>query len=579
MSITVNPGLTIPACPAPVAETGSPYSSDVAAVGGQRRIHGRSIPAHCRLALPWTRGLGRVSGTPSNTGDFSFGLRVSDSSGRAATRDCAIGVSQGLSITTTSLPDAALASPYAQTITVNGGTPPYAWSTAAGGLPPGLFLNSGTGKVTGTPTVAGAFSFTVRVNDSAGGEITQVMTLRVSAGLAITNCPLPVTLAGQSYSATATVQAGSPPFTWSLAGGALPDGLQLDPGTGAITGTPSNTSVSNYTLSVMDSTGASAIRACTLAITNGDLKIATPASLDPATSGAPYSVALAATGGVGEYTWSLTNGTLPDGLALDSAGKLTGTPTKPGLYQFSIQVTDAAGETATQAFTLNVLLESAPTVTITGLSDFAPPAQQPSFDLTLDKSYPAPLTGTVQVSFTPDGSLGVDDPAIRFSNGSRTLNFTVPANSTDAEFPVQTVALQTGTVAGTIALDVTLKSSDATTVAGLHKLIRIDRVAPRITSIDATRTIIGRSVGHCRVLDNARCYGWHIPVHARRGRCACGGLGADDRRSDSVVPERRLGAIRRRVQTNAAVHVPGRIVLLCDSDSKQLARRIGPGFG
>jgi hypothetical protein len=494
VNITVNPGLTIPACPAPVAETGSPYSSDIAAVGGSTpyswSINSGALPAGINLDA----AAGRLSGTPTATGDFTFTLRVTDAGGRAASHDCAISVSKGLAITTTSLPDAALASAYAQAIAVTGGTPPYAWTTAAGGLPPGLFLNSGTGKITGTPTVAGSFSFTVRVNDSAGAEITQVMTLRVTAGLAITDCPLAVTGVGQPYSATATVQAGTPPLKWSLAGGALPDGLTLDPATGSIAGTPSATGVSDYTLSVADSTGVSAIRACTLTVTKGDLKITTPATLDPAVAGSPYSVTLAVAGGVGAYTWSLTSGALPDGLALDSSGNLAGTPTKTGVFQFSVQVADEGANTAAQAFTLNVLLQAAPAVSITGLSDFAPPAQQPTFGITLDKAYPTDLTGTVQLSFTPDGNLGVDDPAIQFSNGSRTLDFTVPANSTNVQFPVQTVALQTGTVAGTIELNVTLNSSDSGAVGGLKKQVRIDRIAPRITSIEASRTANGVQV-------------------------------------------------------------------------------------
>jgi hypothetical protein len=494
LTLTVNPGLTIPACPAGVAETGSPYTSDVAAVGGTTpyswSIDSGALPPGINVEA----STGRVSGTPSQTGDFNFVLRVSDSAGRAVTRSCSISVAAGLSITTTSLPDAVLAAPYSQAIAVTGGTPPYAWSTAAGGLPPGLFLNSGTGRITGTPTVAGSFSFTVRVNDSAGGEITQVMTLRVTAGLAITDCPLPITVVGQPYSATATVQSGAPPFTWSLAGGALPDGLTLDPSTGTISGTPPTAAVASYTISVVDSKGVSAIRACTLSVTTGELKITTPANLEPAVSGASYSVEFAASGGVGAYSWSLISGALPEGLALDGSGKLTGSPTKTGVYQFSVQVTDEGGETAAQAFTLSVLVAAGPSITLQGLSDFVAPAQQPAFSITLDKPYPAALTGTIQLSFTPDGSLGVDDPAIRFSNGSRTLNFTVPENSTQAQFDTPGASLQTGTVAGAIELDVTLQSSDSSTVAGLRKLVRIDRIAPRITNIEASRNASGVQV-------------------------------------------------------------------------------------
>jgi hypothetical protein len=71
-----------------------------------------------------------------------------------------------LAVTTTSLPDASQAVAYSQTLAASGGMPPYTWSIAAGTLPPGLTLNATTGRISGTPTTAGAYTFTARVRDS-----------------------------------------------------------------------------------------------------------------------------------------------------------------------------------------------------------------------------------------------------------------------------------------------------------------------------------------------------------------------------------------------------------------------------
>lgn len=57
-------------------------------------------------------------------------------------------------------------------------------------------------------------------------------------------------------------------------------------------------------------------------------------------------VALAATGGVSPYSWSISAGTLPGGLTLGGDGNIAGTPTSAGTFRFTVQVADSAGGTA-----------------------------------------------------------------------------------------------------------------------------------------------------------------------------------------------------------------------------------------
>ena len=70
-----------------------------------------------------------------------------------------------MSISTTSLPDGIISTAYSQSIQATGGQTPYTWSKTAGNLPPGLIL-AASGIITGTPTTANTYTFTVQVQDS-----------------------------------------------------------------------------------------------------------------------------------------------------------------------------------------------------------------------------------------------------------------------------------------------------------------------------------------------------------------------------------------------------------------------------
>ena len=78
-------------------------------------------------------------------------------------------------------------------------------------------------------------------------------------------------------------------------------------------------------------------------------------SLPNATTGIAYSQTIPATGGSGSgYTFTVSSGSLPAGLTLSSGGVLSGTPTTVGSYNFTVQVTDLAGDTATCTYSITV---------------------------------------------------------------------------------------------------------------------------------------------------------------------------------------------------------------------------------
>ena len=152
-------------------EQGVAYSFAFVATGGT----GALVFSQAGGTLPPGLGLnaaGQLSGTPTLQGVYSFSVTITDTLGIADTDTFQITIDPPAlgspTITTTSpLPNGRVGDAYtAVTMTVTGGTAPYAWSVSSGTLPPGLTL-SPAGVLSGTPTAAGIYAFNIRVNDAA----------------------------------------------------------------------------------------------------------------------------------------------------------------------------------------------------------------------------------------------------------------------------------------------------------------------------------------------------------------------------------------------------------------------------
>ncbi len=160
--------------------------------------------------------------------------------------------------------------------------------------------------------------------------------------LSVTTTSLASGQTSTAYSATLSATGGVAPYSWTVKSGTLPAGLSLSTA-GVIAGTPTAAGAANVTVQVSDSetmpqTAVSG--SLTLAISGGTLKI-TSTTADPGTVGTAYNFQLTASGGVPPYTWAVASGsTLPAGLALSSAGVVSGTPTASGTFNPSIAVTD-----------------------------------------------------------------------------------------------------------------------------------------------------------------------------------------------------------------------------------------------
>ncbi len=279
-----------------------------------------------------------------------------------------------VSVSTLTLPNGVENQSYDQQLTASGGSGTYTWSLASGStLPPGLELAS-DGKITGTPTTAGIYGFSVDVKDTSSPPqtATGILTIQVEpvGSVTITTSTLPAGTVGTPYDQTLQASGGSPPYTWSLASGSsLPAGLALSPN-GQISGQPQSAGTTTFTVDLTDNANHKTSAQLSITVGATTLSINHLCSTEPCTDSLPsaelnvaYSgYTLQALGGTTPYTWTVSAGALPSGMELTSAGVVQGTPTQTGTFDFTAQVTDKSGATATQQYELVV---NAPPLSIT----------------------------------------------------------------------------------------------------------------------------------------------------------------------------------------------------------------------
>ncbi len=339
--------------------TGKAYSQQLNASGGIApyvwTITSGSLPAGLTLSAA-----GLISGAPTVTGSFTITVQVTDTEAtpQTATKSLSFTVYSALNITTTTLPGGSLKNAYSQSLAATGGTPSYTWSVASGTLPAGLTLST-AGVLSGTPTTAASYTFSVQVADNSSPQqvATQQYTVQiVTSTLAITTTTLANATTGVSYSATLASSGGNAPVTWSLASGStLPANLTLS-SAGVISGTATTAGTYSFTVQASDSTPYTVSKQLSLQVVALAALTISTTTVPSGNIGSAYSTTLAATGGASPYTWSITSGALPQGLTLSTAGVLSGTPLNAGSFSFTAQVKDsqATAATTSRSYTLAI---------------------------------------------------------------------------------------------------------------------------------------------------------------------------------------------------------------------------------
>ena len=185
LSLVVTPAFTIITTSLPDGTQNTVYPATTLQVtGGTPPITWAVSSGALPTGLTLNSSTGVISGTPTGAGTSNFSLRATDHSTPPQTPEVAFSITVAaapLAITTTSLPNGTIDSPYGATLQVTGGTPPVSWSVTAGALPLWATLDSSTGAISGTPTGSPAtISFTVTVTDSGSPVQSKTQALSIT---------------------------------------------------------------------------------------------------------------------------------------------------------------------------------------------------------------------------------------------------------------------------------------------------------------------------------------------------------------------------------------------------------------
>ena len=452
--------LTIKATPSAITQVGQSYSQTNAASGGTPPYKyslapGATLPPGTKL----DESTGTVSGKPTAAGPFSYVVQVEDAGSPKQTASTPVTgiITVRPTVMLVSMASATfqVGQSYSQANVGSGGTPPYTFSISAGAAPVGTKLDDKSGTVSGTPTTAGAYSYTIQVKDS--GDPPWTATNPVSgpiapAPLTMTSAASSITEVGQPYSQTNAAGAGISPYIYWVADGDLPDGTTLNSLTGEVSGRPTRAGVFSYKIKAADSCGW---WQTVSAVVTGSIAPATltiSATPSPTTRvGQLYSQTNVARGGTPPYKYAVLPGnTLPAGTTLDEKnGLVSGTPTTAGPFSYTIQVTDSGNPVQTATTTpVSGKIDQA-TLTITATPSATTRVGQSYFQTNVASGGTSPYKYSLASGAPPPGTNFDASTGIVSGTASMAGTFSYVIQATDSSNPVQTA--NTPPISGTIA--------------------------------------------------------------------------------------------------------------------------------
>ena len=320
---------------------------------------------------------GTISGTPTQTGRYTFTITATDTSLHFDRRGFSLvvvavpAVLPQVQLYGSRLDDCAVGEQCQRSIgNWSAAKPSFPPSWLVSGLPDGMSFRSGSGitsvwpgdvELFGSPATAGDFNITLTVTDGTGATATNTFPLHVS-NIWPSNYP-PNGAMDVPYSHTFRVLGGSASYTATLTGGTLPLGLTLGGACASaisVCGTPTEGGSFSPQFTFTDGSGNTSTvttyfyiansgnTSQPLAINNSDL--------GTATWNAFWQYQLSACCR-NSLTWTVESGSsLPAGLSLSAGGLLSGTPTVAGQHTFAVRATDGSipADYTTRQLTLNV---------------------------------------------------------------------------------------------------------------------------------------------------------------------------------------------------------------------------------
>ena len=343
LKVLIMPAITTESLKA--ATVGTSYSASLTASG--------STPITWTLSGDLPNGLkftnGKLTGKPTENGTFTFTVTASNSAGED-TKTFSLDVHAVLPVfATTSLPVGTWGKKYSAKITMRRGTKPITLSMS-GNLPEGLEFDSDTWTISGTPKETCTDEPLTFTAENAEGSTEKIFTLTVNGAAPKIKTPsITPAVKGNEYSLQLEA-TGSPTITWSAVN--LPEGLSIDSETGEISGTPTEEGTFKFTVTA--SNGKSAKK--TLTLTVAAIPEITDDIISEGDAEESYKYTLEYTG-TSPVKFTLSEGSLPNGLKLSSAGKISGTPKESGEFTFTVTASNSGGSSSKE---ITIIINAAP---------------------------------------------------------------------------------------------------------------------------------------------------------------------------------------------------------------------------
>ena len=286
----------------------------------------------------------------------------------------------------------------------------WTFEIVGGSLPPGVSLEKtghNTAQLTGSPTAPGVYTYTILAFRPALPYVTVSTsdTLRV---FGITNPDLPDGTVGTAYNDHFASAGGIAPVAFS---GTPPAGLTLH-SDGTIDGMPTTATSAPFDVTITDADGGVCTQAVTITIAEGTCLLTTSSPLPDGTTGAAYSQQIASSPLVSSG-WTITSGSLPDGLSLSSSGLISGTPTVANTFTFTAQANDG-----------NYLCSKSFSITVSSAGSFCSINFPGTVENVSDLVWTAesgPFGGVSWSMAGGDGSISLDDTAGPYSGSGVTI--------------------------------------------------------------------------------------------------------------------------------------------------------------
>jgi hypothetical protein len=325
----------------------TPYTISATNSPTSYAITSGTLPA----GLSFNTTTGVISGTPTATSSVTITVTGTNASGTSPAVNIVFNITlPPVPVVTASTFTGTVGTAFSNNIVATNS--PTSYAITSGTLPAGLSLNTTTGAITGTPTVAASSTINVTATNAGGTSTAATITFN------ITNLPVPVltgdlTITGVANSSlTYTFIATNSPTSYTLTSGSFPPGMSLNnPSFGVLGVLPNLAGTYTFTMTATNAGGTSAPATFTITITTAPPVVS--AGSPTGTTGTAFSYTISATNSPTSY--AVATGTLPAGLTLNTTtGVISGTPTVAGSSSVTVTATNPGGTSAAATISFTI---------------------------------------------------------------------------------------------------------------------------------------------------------------------------------------------------------------------------------